>query len=1568
VPQFTRQTELGPVTFTGREGLTRGELDEMVADWVATMRQAEEAPAPEPARAPAPPPMTLAGASDAPRGPELIEQLPEEPPKQAYVPGIRADTGRSGVTVFGPADAPTAELAEAATGRLPQAPVFDVQDPAFIEQVVAPTVEGVPGVLIGAAKEAVAGFTDEESRAKERQEEARRKLVQRMFSDSETNVLVEAIGDDFDELLAIFGSDGGPTKEETEIEGSFGFEVPEGATTDDIRAIIQSKKAGREAGREMTASFKAALDITDPEAAMYFWLADPVEAGLEASWIFPGLDPFSMAVQGIKAGGKAGATGYRLMKNIRAARAAKKTMMVEQAGEMQAKALSGLDLAKAEAAELKARIAKEIEGEIPRPEEPDLPQGVSQKVLEAEDAARIAARERDVADQALDAVAEEADATVLGAQDLKRQQTRFIQGEAKRPVDEFVPEGVVAPEQPVGMPTEVAQAEQAALDAERAAAMADVQATRAQEGAATTKAETDAYIKNVRQEQAAVRREPLGDVPPPESPGIIESLADPAKARNAELDGLAYDIAKNKPVRSAAPEITAREAQAIEWTMANASQEAMRAFVQDLLDAGMTGRKLGPMSQGERITWEQTAQAVIDQGFAVLDPKTKMLVMNQDAMFGLMDGVIDNGLTPSATEQLAMGRYKVEIANRIERVVREQQAMGNPANADAVQLATENAAVMDASTATHQRLEKALKVTGSRASALMRQRQYFLAKGATLADFLARKKATQGGHPLNAEQQAKVTKQYDNIEAKVAESEKVLSEAESNLKKLMDSKTSKARKKVKEAKPKKKTEEQVEIDTARESVIKAKAEKKAIEKELREAKAAEKKETARLERVRKQEERILQREQKAAELKALDDEARAASRAAKAEADVAKEALKDLREAERVAGGADRELKKLLKKADRDFIKADEKAQKAAERAAGTEVKKAYLAELRGQRAAYDEAIAEAKAAKQEAASRFREADRRSKDADRELNAEIAKSERAMARAENKLKRRTDREIKQVAEALAKRDPRVKKAVRDVLDARRKATTAGRLKQHIYGEMGGTAMGQLLTRLWRGVEYSTPMTTMGDLSFLGRQFSGGLMWATALEFTGLLPGQTMRGIPGSTALRTSYESLKALVSPVAAREAAQALRDTPAAAIADEAGLVWKTVEDISAPGKQQTEEMFRSLERMGAWAQKGPMAALLRNSDNSISLGGDIIRRSLFDHYAKVPGITMDELKEIAHLINTMTGTTSIRRGLANRPGGMLPSNAYETLAKTQQAALDIGAKLTISPRLYLSQLKTPFLMARGITSGNKNIQSAAAMAAMSDVMIRMSMYGTLGYMGARYYDNLDHDTAMARGMAAMIPGSPYYGKLVYGGQQVGLDGGTAALWRYALPAPTLANGDEWFSPERVAAWWKDKTLSLPEGRINLMGDRYLEKAVRGLKYKAHPALGSMYDIMAGETFYGKGKDPEDYQTGWEYAFDRYAAPVLGSYIAFPAQTTAKRMAGQMVDDPSETVFLNEGDRYLIDTPAWLMPMEVLMDFGGITGGKSRYAIEDERAAKRRSGKVKMPSMPKLPSMPRLP
>ena len=134
-------------------------------------------------------------------------------------------------------------------------------------------------------------------------------------------------------------------------------------------------------------------------------------------------------------------------------------------------------------------------------------------------------------------------------------------------------------------------------------------------------------------------------------------------------------------------------------------------------------------------------------------------------------------------------------------------------------------------------------------------------------------------------------------------------------------------------------------------------------------------------------------------------------------------------------------------------------------------------------------------------------------------------------------------------------------------------------------------------------------------------------------------------------------------------------------------------------------------------------------------------------------------------------------------------------------------------------------------------------------------------------------------------------------------------------------------------------------------MGERYLEKAVRGLKYKGHPALGALYDMAAGETFYGRGKDPEDYQAGWEYAFDRFAAPVLGAYIPFPAQTTAKKIAGQLAGSTDQSLLMSKGDEYLIDAPAAMLPVEVLADFVGYTGGKSRYTIEDERAAKRRGG-----------------
>ena len=125
----------------------------------------------------------------------------------------------------------------------------------------------------------------------------------------------------------------------------------------------------------------------------------------------------------------------------------------------------------------------------------------------------------------------------------------------------------------------------------------------------------------------------------------------------------------------------------------------------------------------------------------------------------------------------------------------------------------------------------------------------------------------------------------------------------------------------------------------------------------------------------------------------------------------------------------------------------------------------------------------------------------------------------------------------------------------------------------------------------------------------------------------------------------------------------------------------------------------------------------------------------------------------------------------------------------------------------------------------------------------------------------------------------------------------------------------------------------------------------MRGLKYKAHPMLGSIIDIANSETFYGATKDKKDYGEEWEYYFDRIIAPILGSYIAFPAQTAAKIIAGQLVDDPSDTIFLGPGDQHLVDSPSWLAIPKIIADFGGATSGKSRYAIEEERARRRSGG-----------------
>jgi hypothetical protein len=133
--------------------------------------------------------------------------------------------------------------------------------------------------------------------------------------------------------------------------------------------------------------------------------------------------------------------------------------------------------------------------------------------------------------------------------------------------------------------------------------------------------------------------------------------------------------------------------------------------------------------------------------------------------------------------------------------------------------------------------------------------------------------------------------------------------------------------------------------------------------------------------------------------------------------------------------------------------------------------------------------------------------------------------------------------------------------------------------------------------------------------------------------------------------------------------------------------------------------------------------------------------------------------------------------------------------------------------------------------------------------------------------------------------------------------------------------------------------------------GERYLERGARGLKYKAHPMLGAMIDIANHETFYGATKEMKDYNEEWEFYFDAAIAPVLGSYIAFPLQTAAKNIAGALVDDTDDTIFLGEGDQHLVDSPPWLAPVKTAADFFGFTSGKARHAIEEERAARRRGG-----------------
>lgn len=678
---------------------------------------------------------------------------------------------------------------------------------------------------------------------------------------------------------------------------------------------------------------------------------------------------------------------------------------------------------------------------------------------------------------------------------------------------------------------------------------------------------------------------------------------------------------------------------------------------------------------------------------------------------------------------------------------------------------------------------------------------------------------------------------------------------------------------------------------------------------------------------------------------------------AKAKATEAKQALHDAemaaRKAARDAKSKHAALKKEIDRANKEFERADTRDLRKAQREASTEVRAEHLAELRGTRAALKKGIRDGEARSSAAESHWKEKKRALDEAENTLGREIAKSEREISRLDGRLKREFDKEVNEVAKALASRDKNVKRLKKEVLSAKSAQRYVTGMKDRIYGEMGNGIVVSAVTTIGRGIALSTPLTTLGDLSFIGRQFAGGLLWGTLIEAKGLLPGHRSHGVPGSFAAKTAYESMLALVSPVAAREAALALQTGEAAVKANKAGIVVKTVEDIAVAGPQAGEEVLRHLSDLGFVKPDGVMAGIIRRSNNSIALAGNIVRRFVFDHYANIPGILPEELANIAHLINTISGATDIRGVKTPRVrGGILSKSDNLTAAweSFQNAYITTAGKVVIAPRLYLSQLKVPFVVAEGLTSKSAALRGAARDALMADFLVRYAAYGSLNYLAAKFYDGLSDNEAGARAWSATIIGSPHHGKIVMGGEQVSVDSGTSALWRYLIPAPSL-DGVDLYSVEGITKWRETDFADYDYSRVKWMGDRYIEKGARGLKYKFHPGLGSLYDIANSETFYGATKELKDYGQEWEYWFDRVAAPILGSYIPFPLQTAAKNIAGALADDTSDSIFLGSGDKHLVESPPLFAPIKIGADFLGFTSGKSRYDIEKERASRRGGG-----------------
>ena len=1477
MPQFTRQTEFGPVTLTAPEGTTEGEIQDMVAEWAESMR-----PPPEEE------PPTLAGArvlldsppirleEDAPRGPDILEQLPEEPPQQPYVPGVRAEGGRPGITVFGPSDAPAEEWAEAATGRL----VADIpysagpgqtflQDPAFHEQVTQPALAGVPGAIIGAAQEAGAVFTGEESRSEQRLAEGRAKLMRRMSDDDETNIILQSVAEDWDELTEIFGGAGGPSVDETEIEGTFGFQIPPDATPDDIRALIQSKKVGRDVGREMMGSFKAAMNYFNPELAadatlspedfhreaFLFWASDPVEAALEATWVLPGLDPISLAFKGIMKGGGSAVTGVRLLANAnkirRRSRQAYRAEGAHHADVGAQRAQGGLDQSQRALEGTRAEVTARIEGEIPRPPplQPDM-------TLPAPHQSPVQAEVN------------------LGAANIGATMLDDAAAAAARNADEVLVAG-------------------------------------------------ERRISEIGDEITEVRQLDLLDeaAPPkrPEEPSATDASASPDQAARDASDVIAHDIVHGDGGKRQALERSnsgAANANAVK----NADMEAFFEFVQDGLDLMGDGRMLAEMPPVQRVTFLERAKQLAESGFVVKDAQTGKLIIDGNEVEALIDAVLDKGRMPSSVEQLAMARYARQVGEEVvetglawrevtesiprikdELVVAKKAAKkkGNETALDgdfrakqdeltnATNEQTRLGGVQDGLMDVAERAKLGAKRAGTLAAQMLNERKMPIHRAIGEDDFLAAATVKNKNEALGPRKRLSVIKGFEKVQTRIDRATKSLDEAESSL---------------------------------------GRARSDAVEKIDTGAPAA--------------------------------DAAAAQTKANKAKAVARKKARTAISKAERELERARKAADKAVKKAQKLEARRAAKEQKALAR----ELKKEEVARLREEQKAIKEEIKQAGADHRKADSiaskAQKEADRAAARLEKDLEKIARVEERALEKARKAEQVRMDRARSKRAKDIADQDPAVQSALSKVTEARKRLADAQSAKLIAYDLLSEGPAGIVASTIMKAASTSTLMTTSAEWSYLGMQFSGGIAWATLLE-TGLFAKSGFKGrVPGTTAALTTREAWHAMFSPARARRVAAGLRENPKAALYDDLGVSFKTVEDIAASTGDEIEEMMRAYSKMGflgaesripGYGQiKGGLRGMLRRSNNAIALSGNIIRYSLMDIFS-ASGMSKVELERIANLVNLSTGTFEFRPKMP-MPGSGLSPGMLSGYAKAEKVAVELGSNFLIAPKLYASVIKRPWVVGGMLNSGSGAVRNAA-LTYMGMSALRTMGYGTAAYLAARFYDGLSEDESWMRANLAMWPGSFYEGKLTMGDEQWGLDGGTTGTLSSVMPSIGISGQEHLNAVERLNYWLEDPDFDY--SKLKLLGNDYATRMFKGMvKYKLHPAYGAIHDALQGETFYGAELKQEDFKSKQAYWFNRLVLPIISAYTPFTGQSLTKSAIGQMeqargITDPSQSEFIGKNDAHLLKSPLWMFALKTVLEPFGFTSSISRHKIDEKKKRK---------------------